>query len=176
MVTDLADRVPAGGVATGTFIDASLFMGMHSADESVRRSCKNFFVERLSASVVMSLEQVGACDALVWRYSRAEQDDYYPFMDALHTDMAINRVAYGERDLAIALGATELSELDLRDRLTVGMVLSRDGELVTVNPRLLKRDDLPVRPPHDADEASFPGGLESLYTRSLALRVAGEDL
>ncbi len=172
MTTETA-LAPDTGVATGTFIDASLFMGMHDADDQVRLACKAFFVEHLSAAVVMSLEQVGACDALVWRYSREEQDDYYPFMDALHTDMAIHRVSYAERDLATALGESTLAGLDLTDRLTLGMVLSREGELVTVNPRLLARDDLPVRPPRAAGETSFPAALEDLYERSLALRIAG---
>jgi uncharacterized protein DUF6190 len=172
MTTDTAN-LPGAEVATGTFVDASLFMGMHADDDAVRRACKGFFVERLAASVVMSLEQVGACDALVWRYSRAEQDDYYPFMDALHTDMAIHRVGYDERDLATAMDTGALAGLCLTDRLTLGMVLSREGELVTVNPRLLERDDLPVRPPRAAGETRFPAGLERLYERSLTLRVAG---
>jgi hypothetical protein len=161
---------------TVTFADASLFMGMHAQDDAVRLACKNFFVEQLSGSVVMSLEQVGRCDALVWRYSRAEQDDYYPFMDALHTEMAIHRIGYSAQDVAVALGTRELSGLDFEDRLTVGMALSRDGELVTVNPRLLDRRDLPVRSPRAAEDVSFPADLESRYTRSLALRVAGKDL
>ncbi|HWL98877.1 MAG TPA: DUF6190 family protein [Nocardioidaceae bacterium] len=175
MATDVATDL-ATEVETGTFVDASLFMGMHAEDEAVRRACKNFFVERLSASVVMSLEQVGQCDALVWRYSRAEQDDYYPFMDALHTEMAIHRIGYGQADLDVALSAPELAELDFADRLTVGMVLSRDGELVTVNSRLLDRTDLPVRAPRAAGEVRFPAHLERLYARSLALRVVGKDL
>ncbi|MGH3761439.1 DUF6190 family protein [Actinophytocola sp.] len=162
--------------ATGTFVDSSVFMGMHARAEDVRLACKNFFVERLGQSVVMSLEQVGRCDALVWRYSRAEQDDYYPFMDTLHTDMAIHRVAYSERDVAVALRTPDLSDLDFVDRLTVGMALSRDGELVTINPRLLDLPGLPVRAPRSADDTRFPAGLERLYARSLALRVAGEDL
>jgi hypothetical protein len=178
MTTDaLTAPVPdAGEVRAGTFVDASLFMGMHAADESVRLACKGFFVEHLSTSVVMSLEQVGACDALVWRYSRAEQDDYYPFMDALHTDRAIHRVGYEERDLRTAMSSAVLSDLDLAARLTLGMVLARGGKLVSVNPRLLERAELPVRPPRAAGETRFPGGLERLYERSLALRVAEGDL
>lgn len=165
-----------GQTPMDAFIDASLFMGMHAEDDAVRRACKNFFVEQFTGSVTMSLEQVGRCDALVWGYSRAEQDEYYPFMDTLHTDMTIHRIGYTERDIEVALRTAELSELDFDDRLTVGMAMSRGAELVTVNPRLLDRSDLPVRAPHEAPEASFPEDLERLYTRSLALRVAGKDL
>ncbi|AOS64614.1 DUF6190 family protein [Actinoalloteichus hymeniacidonis] len=157
-------------------IDATLFLGMHAFDESIRRACKNFFVERLADStVVMSFEQVGRCDALVWRYGRAEQDDYYPFMDVLHTDMDIQRRPYGLRDVEAAQAAN-LTGLDLIERLTVGMVLADGGELVTISPRLLDLADAPTRAPSVGEELAFPKPLEELYQRSLALRVQGEDL
>ena len=164
-------------MSTEPHIDASLFMGMHAEDETVRIGCKNFFVEKLSGgAVVMSLEQVGRCDAIVWRRGRAEQDDYYPFMDVLHTDMAIARIPYEEQDIKAALSAPELAGLNLTDRLTLGMVLARGGELVTVSPRLRDRDGLPVRPPDGGPERAFPPRLEELYQRSLALRVPTEEV
>src|ERR687896_571064 len=162
---------------TELHIDASLFLGMHAENDKVRVGCKNFFVERLSdGAVVMSLEQVGRCDAIVWCRGRAEQDDYYPFMDVLHTDMGIDRVPYEERDIKVALSTPELADLNLPDRLTMGMVLARGGELVTVSPRLRDRDGLPVRPPDGGPERAFPPRLEELYQRSLALRVPTEEV
>ncbi|MBP2329644.1 hypothetical protein JOF56_010029 [Kibdelosporangium banguiense] len=161
------------------YVDAALFMGMHADDDAVRVACKNFFVDRLSGgdAVVMSLEQVGRCDALIWgRCGRDEQDSYYPFMDVLHTDMAMGRIPYEEQDIKAALTASSLAGLELTDRLTLGMVLNRGGELVTVNPRLAGRDDLPVRRPKGGTERHFPCYLEWRYERSLALRVPGKDL
>jgi hypothetical protein len=159
-------------------IDASLFMGMHAEDETVRVACKNFFVEQLSGGgrIVMSLEQVGRCDAIVWRRDRAEQDDYYPFMDVLHTELAIDRIPYQEPDIKTALSTPELADLDLTDRLTVGMALARGSELVTVSPRLHDRADLPVRPPGAGAERAFPPYLEERYQRSLVLRVSTEEV
>jgi hypothetical protein len=158
-------------------IDAALFMGMHARDEAVRVACKNFFAERLSGDgVMMSLEQVGRCDALVWQYGRVEQDAYYPFMDVLHTDMVIDRVPYEEQDVKTALSDKNLAGLELIDRLTLGMVLNRGGELVSAASRLAGLRGLPVRAPEPGPERAFPPYLERLYERSLVLRVPGKDL
>ncbi|MBP2328747.1 hypothetical protein JOF56_009132 [Kibdelosporangium banguiense] len=165
-------------MAGDVFIDSALFMGMHAEDDSIRRACKNFFVRRLAGGrIVMSLEQVGRCDDLIWsKYGRTEQDTYYPFMDVLHTDITLDRVPYQEQDIKTAQSAAILDGLELTDRLTVGMVLARGGELVTVNPRLASNDGLPVRAPDGGTELGFPPYLERLYQRSLLVRVAGKDL
>lgn len=167
------------------FLDAALFMGMHSRDDEVRLGCKRFFTERFSGHlsgerVLMSLEHVGRCDDLVWRYPRETQDEYYPFMDNLHTDMAIDRIGYDEQDLRLALEAKALTGLPLHERLLVAMAIRRDTVVVTASPRLSLRPDLPVRPVEPAkpadDEPVFPAPLERLYERSLALRVDVDDL
>ncbi|KAA2258720.1 hypothetical protein F0L68_23060 [Solihabitans fulvus] len=159
------------------FIDASLFMGMHSSDDRIRRSCKRFFVERLETGAVMSLEQVGRCDDLVWGFPREVQDAYYPFMDVLHTDMKIDRIGYADADLALAAApGQELTGLPVTDRLTLAMVLNRGARLHTVNPRLVGRAGLPLDPlPEDA-ESVFPPELEQLYQDSLVLSVAPDDV
>jgi len=168
-------------------IDASLFMSLNSTDDTIRRAGKRFFVEHLTTGAVMSLEQVGRCDALIWgSYSREQQDAYYPFMDNLHTDMKIDRIAYDEQDLRLALESPVLADLPLTRRLTVAMVLNRGGVLHTADPLLVGRDDLPLcalplgaLPPGvvpDQDEALFPEPLERMYQESLALLVKPEDV
>ncbi|HEX6077874.1 MAG TPA: DUF6190 family protein [Micromonosporaceae bacterium] len=156
------------------FIDASLFLGMHSRNESVRSACKAFFVRYLNDKIVMSLEQVGRCDDVVWSFGRELQDAYYPFMDNLHTDMRIDRRSYQESDLRTALRMPELANLPISDRLLVGMVAERSGTLYTVNPRLANRTDLPVVVPPRSEPKSFPQPLERLYQHSLALRIGLE--
>ncbi|WP_035841196.1 DUF6190 family protein [Kitasatospora azatica] len=158
------------------FVDATLFLGMNSAEESVRVACKAFFVARLAGRVTMSLEQVGRCDDLVWQFSREVQDAYYPFMDFLHTVMAIDRTGYTEDDLRHAPDSAKYGELATHERLALGMVINRGGVLRTVSSRLLGRPELPaqaVQPtPEPAAEPSFPQPLERLYQQSLALRLA----
>lgn len=90
------------------FIDATVFLGMHSSDETTRRACKGFFVQRLNDRVCMSLEHVGMCDDVIWAQPRTVQDAYYPFMDVLHTDMKIDRRGYTRGDLALAQDSLEL--------------------------------------------------------------------
>lgn len=150
-------------------VDASAFLGMHSSDDAVRRSCKAFFALRLDRPLVMSLEEVGRCDDAVWRFPRAVQDAYYPFMDNLHTDARIERVSYEEDDVRTALDHPALAGLLMAERLLLGLVLRLGAVLHTANDRLLTRR-LPVRPILEAD-AGFPDGLERLYRESLALRV-----
>lgn len=159
------------------FIDATLFMGMHSSDQAVRRTCKQFFATRLGDSVTMSWEQVGRCDDLVWGYSRAVQDAYYPFMDNLHTDMRIDRVGYSEEDTRRAFTAAELAGLPTHERLLLAQVLTHSGVLYTASPRLAGRTDLPVAAVPVADtEDTFPSPLERLYQDSLVLTVASHSL
>ncbi|MFE2926961.1 DUF6190 family protein [Streptomyces goshikiensis] len=162
------------------FIDATVFMGMHSGDQAVRRACKRFFVDRLAGGVTMSWEQVGRCDDLVWGYVREVQDAYYPFMDVLHTEMAIARVGYGEEDTRLAFTTTALEGLPGHERLLLGQVLSHSGLLYTASPRLTGRSGLPVAAvpaaPGEGPEDVFPGHLEKLYQDSLVLTVDSHTL
>ncbi|WP_328945476.1 DUF6190 family protein [Streptomyces sp. NBC_00250] len=162
------------------FIDATLFMGMHSEDDGVRLAAKAFFAGRLAAGeaggVVMSWEQVGRCDDLVWGYERGVQDDYYPFMDVLHTDLAIERAAYEEADVRRAFTTPELEGLPTHERLLLAQVIGRGGVLHTASPRLLRTTGLPVVPIGSGEEHSFPAYLEDLYQRSLVLTVDSESL
>ncbi|MFE4257374.1 DUF6190 family protein [Streptomyces sp. NPDC056883] len=160
------------------YADAALFLGMNSEDEDVRRACKAFFVERLDGSIVMSLEQVGRCDDIIWGFSRELQDAYYPFMDNLHTVMDIRRLGYEEADVLRATDAELPRSLPVHERLLLGMVQGREGLLHTASPRLAATTGFALRAVAGADgpEAVFPEPLESLYQQSLALRVPAEAL
>jgi len=133
-------------MAGDEYVDAALFLGMNSTEEPVRIACKSFFAARLSGRVVMSLEQVGRCDDLVWRFPRAVQDAYYPFMDNLHTDMRIERRGYDAADLRVGPVA-ELNGLATHEQLLAAMVLNGNGVLWSVSPRLLAHGRLPIRAP-----------------------------
>ncbi|MFC8495398.1 DUF6190 family protein [Streptomyces sp. NPDC057235] len=174
------------GTGTPVFVDAALFMGMHSADGAVRTAAKAFFADRLAAGdagrVLMSWEQVGRCDDLVWGYDRKTQDEYYPFMDVLHTDLAVERIGYEEADVRRAFTAPELDGLPTHERLLLAQVANRGGTLHTASPRLLRTAGLPVAPlvpagaPSPDREPAFPAYLEDLYQRSLVLTVDSDAL
>ncbi|MFB7591095.1 DUF6190 family protein [Streptomyces sp. NPDC056169] len=167
---------PACEAARDDFIDAALFLGMHSADDGLRIAAKAFFVRHLEGRVVMSLEQVGRCDDVIWGYSRELQDLYYPFMDHLHTVMDISREGYDRADVHLALSDSDTPQrLPFIDRMLLGQVINRKGLLHTVAPRESAFEGLPVRAvaawPAGAPEPSFPEPLERLYQESLALRL-----
>jgi len=44
------------------FFDASVFLGMHSADDGVRKACKRFFALRFRGVTLISLGRTGKCD------------------------------------------------------------------------------------------------------------------
>jgi uncharacterized protein DUF6190 len=162
------------GVSAEHFVDATVFLGMHSTDPDLRRACKYFFAHRFADRMVMSLEQVGRCDDIVWRFPRKAQDAYYPFMDHLHTEMDFVRIGYSTDDVYRAQQSADLAGLPMSERLLLSMVCNQGGTLYSLNPRLLDRPDLPVRPPvlpPGADRITFHPALEELYRTSLALRV-----
>lgn len=160
-----------------TFLDATLFLGMHDGDQARRARSLAFFTRRLGEQVFMSLEQVGLCDHVIWARGREEQDAYYPFMDNLHTLMAIRRRGYDRADMALALGDARLARLPFRQACTLAQVMSHDGILHTHDPALLGRDELRHWLADDADEAplAFPEPLQALYEQSRRLVLALED-
>jgi hypothetical protein len=153
------------------FVDATIFLGMNSTDDSIRRTCASFFAARLGSRVGMSLEQIGRCDHVVWSYPREQQDAYYPFMDNLHTDLHFDRLGYEDQDLSAA--TDDRRPLPAAERLMLAMVANRGGTLYTLNPRLLSLPAAPVRRPsaRPSGHVGFPVGLDTLYQESLVLRV-----
>jgi hypothetical protein len=157
-------------------IDASVFMGMHAQDEVTRVSCKAFMAARFDVGVVLSWEQIGRCDEIVWSFARDVQDAYYPFMDVLHSTMPVARCPYDAADLDLALRDRGLAGLPTHEALAVAMAANRNTSLVTISARLHERDDLPVRRPSATPAADFPEPVATLYAQSLRLRVDGDEL
>ncbi len=121
------------------FIDASLFMGMHSNDEKIRNQSLSVMSEQFSKCIYMNLEQVGMCDEVVWRYSRNIQDDYYPFMDILHSEMDITRIGYCSADIARLNKDRRLSEtsLSVQSALLVAQTINNNALLYTHDKNIL---------------------------------------
>jgi len=162
-----------------TLIDAALFLGMHSHDDTLRTAAKGFFVTALERRqpLAMDLEQVGLCDDLVWRQPREIQDAYYPFRDNLHSQLRITRAGYRRADLDTALSDPALAGLPLADALVLAPAVRHGRPLYTASPRRAALGGLPVARPQAGPELSFPPALEELYKASLALRIdlAGLD-
>ena len=162
--------------AARDFFDASIFLGMNTDDEDLRTASKNFFAARFGGVVLTSLDQVGACDDVIWRYLRELQDVYYPFMDLLHSVMRIDRQPFAEADLTRAIGDSRLKGLTVGDRLLIGKVAQAGGRLYSLRRRLTDRSDLPVQMPEPGSERRFPDHLEALYQASLRLRIPISEL
>jgi hypothetical protein len=164
-----------------TFVDSTVFLGMHSADDDTRIACKNFFVTRFDRRVSMSFEQIGLCDNFIWQHAREVQDVYYPFMDVLHSLLKFDRQPYSEADVMRALHNDSLRELPMPARLAVAQAVEAQGTLFSLHPALARDSAshaaLPVLRPAQYDgELSFPPELEALYRASLRLRSPGEVL
>jgi hypothetical protein len=163
-------------MSSSPLIDASVFMGMHARDDVTRRACMSFMVGRFDAGVVLSWEQIGRCDEIVWSYDRDVQDAYYPFMDVLHSTMSLARRSHDAADLDLALRDRRLAGLPMHEALAVAMASNRNASLVTISPRLHERRGLPVRRPTGTPAANFPEPVATLYAHSLRLRVDGGEL
>ena len=154
------------------FIDATVFLGMHSKNESVRIACKNFFIQRFKKPIFMSLENVGFCDDVVWQYDSSVQNAYYPFLDLIHTIVNIKRISYDKKDFDILRYKTIPSNLNFSQKLTLSMVLSRKGTLFTFDKDLLKLNLKTIRtPPKQNKELVFPDPIEKIYQKSLLFRI-----
>jgi hypothetical protein len=154
------------------FIDASVFMGLHSRDEQIRIVCKNFFIERMNKKLFMSFEHVGKCDDMVWQFDRRTQDAYYPFMDRLHTVMDIQRMPYDMEDINMYCNDFATSTLSTLQKLTCSMVLAKKGVLYTLDKELLDlKHDSFQELESVTKEAIFPGDLEEWYQKSLVLQT-----
>lgn len=121
------------------FIDASFFMGMHSIDEKIRNQSISVMSELFSKCIYMNLEQVGICDEYVWRYSRNIQDDYYPFMDVLHSEMDITRIGYCGADIARINRDRRLldTNLSVQGALLVAQTINNNALLYTHDKSIL---------------------------------------
>lgn len=153
-----------------TYIDSSVFLGMHSADDSIRTAAKNFLIDRFGSTLFMTLEDVGECDDVIWQYGREEQDRYYPFMDRLHTLMDIERVSYTVQ----AIERVQLyKNISTQQNLLLSMVSSSSAQLYTIDTKLLALDiDSVFSVPSATHEKQFPPELEKYYTESLVIRIA----
>lgn len=157
------------------FVDATVFLGMHHCDEQLRRRSLAFFRGHYARRAWMNLEQIGICDAVIWRQRREVQDLYYPFMDRLHSDMQIVREGYRRCELEIALGHPDLRGLRPEQALLAAQALDRDGVLVTHDAALHR---LPCLRSHLSDfesphpDAAFPAALQALYETSRAFVYA----
>lgn len=159
-------------------IDATVFMGMHHTDAAIRNQSLNFFTERFSDQVSMSFSQIGICDAIIWKKARELQDVYYPFMDVLHSEMAIQRGGYSDRVIEMAASSAELSGLAPEKRLQAAQVLESEVPFYTHDRGF--HQCIALRPflasfRETAVPGSFHGALQALYQASLALSVAPED-
>jgi len=160
------------------FVDATVFLGMHHQDRVIRRRSLEFFRGSYAREVRMSFEQIGICDAVIWRQRREIQDRYYPFMDRLHSEMPIARGGYSARELTLAVGHPELQELQPEQALQAAQVLARGGVLVTHDPALRALPCLQSRlwdfgvprPP-----AAFPPELQALYETSCVFVHAASE-
>lgn len=176
-VTSIAESVEADVTQRERFVDSSTFLGMHALDDRLRRSCTGFFRSMMAFPLAMSFEEVGRCDDVIWSQPRDVQDAYFPFMDYLHTELPIRRVALRKADIDAAESDPRLKGLPDTDRFAVGMAIRSGAMLITANPRLLSIPRLPVTSPGcTRARPSFPSHLEVLYKRSLVLRLPIEDV
>lgn len=154
------------------FVDATVFLGMHHEDVTKRNQALGFFSGNFRGRVFMNYEQVGICDAVIWRQNRHTQDLYYPFMDRLHSDMDIVRGGYHREDLEAAL---RLDGLEPEQALLLAQVVRNDAVLATHDPKLLQHPLLNEHRWRFGDEPApaLPAPLQALYQDSLAFVYRG---
>lgn len=161
------------------FIDATVFLGMHHQDESIRQRSAAFFRSHFERRTRMNFEQVGICDAIIWRQPRRVQDAYYPFMDLLHSEMPILREGYAFREISLAVNDHQLLQLRPEQALLAAQILLRKGAVLFTHDPALRA--LPCLQPQLGDfdslnlDSPFPCELEDLYAASRLFILTHKD-
>ena len=162
------------------FIDASVFMGMHATDSRVRGKSIGLMSKLFNSTVYMNYEQVGACDDYVWTFSRKVQDEYYPFMDCLHSQMDIQRIPYINDDVMLSLDHEYIrkARLSSMQSLLVAQVLRCGGILFTHDPKIQELEwfsaclgNFQEYGDRESEGIIFTAELDDLYQMSNSLQV-----
>ncbi len=148
------------------FIDITIFLVMHSMNDKIRIACKNFFVDRMEKTIFMSLENVGKCDDVIWRFERKTQDVYYPFMDRLHTVVDIQRIPYDKKTVD---NRKPINDLSIFQQLTLTQAIN--DKLYTFDEAILRLKLNFITSPKFNNEKNLPDDLEQWYQSSLKLRI-----
>ena len=159
-------------------IDATVFMGMHHSDPELRTKSLGFFSSFYQRQVLMSFGQIGICDAIIWKKSRHLQDVYYPFMDVLHTEMAIQRQGYCNEVLRRAGLESDWSHLNVEKKLLAAHVIEHRQPLFTHDEEL--RELTVLKPflqsfPRSISGPAFPENLQRLFEQSSEMLIEQED-
>lgn len=162
-------------------IDATAFMAMHDANASKRENTVLLFSNHFKEGVELSIDQVGICDAVVWKKPRETQDLYYPFMDVLHSVMPIKRFAYTYDVIEAALKGGFFDSLSVTSACLAAYVLLNKKMLFTYNPALLNFSALNgylgnFGSLSEHSDRLFSNELTGLYNKSLCLTVTTDEV
>ena len=149
-------------------IDSSVFLGMNSTDEITRISCKNFFIENVHAEILISFEQIGNCDNIIWSFAFELQSLYYPFMDLFHTEIPVKRLPFTENTFSYL---SKNHSIDFSQRLNVAFAQERDTIIYSNHLELIDQFENVFRIPISLNEHKFSNQLEKCYQKSLNLRI-----
>ncbi len=160
------------------FIDASAFLSMHSSNKVQSQNAASFFAALFYHKIYMSLEQVGLCDDIIWAFPRKQQDEYYPFMDRLHSDMKIVRIPYDFQDVERAQQDETLGVFSPMQAMVLSQVMNHHGCLYSANEELLNNKAIKniVRPLPDSIDQTFNAPLQNYYEKSLMLTLHNQAL
>lgn len=163
-------------------IDATVFMAMHDEEDQKRDKAVKFFSANFQIGAEISLDQVGLCDAVIWKKPREVQDRYYPFMDVLHTIMPIKRFAYNREVIEFACGRGLFNILSVPAACLAAYVIIGNRTLFTLDSSLLELGaldghigDFDFRN-NSSEQWVFSSDLDLLYRESLCLSVTTDEV
>ena len=155
-------------------IDASVFLGMHSDDDIVRVKCKNFFIANSDKTLLMSLEQVGIVDDVIWNYSHKIQASYYPFLDYVQTEWSFKRLRYEAADFYSSKKIE--SKVLLSDKLLMAMAKRYNAPLASLKKHMQKGSTELLKDSKQQENCFKNKNLEKMYIDSLVVKIKKSDL
>ncbi|MEM6268111.1 MAG: DUF6190 family protein [Bacteroidota bacterium] len=74
-------------------IDAELFLKLHAKEEGLRKVAKQFFAAHWKHPLIISYDEIGRIDDVIWNLSADDQAVYFQFMDHFFSNSCCKRVA-----------------------------------------------------------------------------------
>ena len=155
-------------------ISADVFLSLNSPDEPLRIAVKNFFIRNFNQHFLMSYEQIGLVDNIIWKYKEELQFQYFAFMDILQTRGNFFRYPFTSNTFFF-LKKYSSQYLNFSNKMNLAFAREHQAKLILINDPMLAYPQVKTNyewcTTKTQKELSFPEEIEQYYQKALVLKT-----